>query len=496
MNSIGKPPAARTPSLARLASRSSGRLHGVTSFQDEATPTWGLAKSSSVMPTARSIARAGARSIPSVTSELRGFGCAWCRLAHDAGGYPRQFSARVREDVTRGYGAVRTGAVREDEHRERRRAARLRRRRPRLGPGAAPPGPAALRPVRRAWCSAPVDSGRHDAWHRDARAPPPGEPGMTEGQARAAAPYPADQPVRGLRAARSAWCRWRRVALAGRALAAAGGRVVHVVRTGLDADPAGLTTHTMLRTRRLSWDDIRGLRIHRSRMGPCCGTADDPAAGAAAPAPLAAARGQRRPAARPDRRRTAVLVAVRCSCVSSPSPFARWQSALPLAAPFTQPVHPPGPPGSATPHAASHQGAGEAPPSSPCRQRRTCIGSAVGRRGRGERGHDCAVTFQQSHSADWLAYYVAAGFPRVRPLASWVEGAVYELGDGTVAKVWARRRPAELRLRQAFYADLAAAELPFATPEIMEVQEAPCRRDRRAAAERHRRGAGSARMSA
>ena len=43
--------------------------------------------------------------------------------------------------------------------------------------------------------------------------------------------------------------------------------LVHVVRSGLDADPAGLTTHTMLRTRRLSWDDIRGLRIHRSRIG-------------------------------------------------------------------------------------------------------------------------------------------------------------------------------------------------------------------------------------
>ena len=61
-NSIGKPPAARTPSLARLASRSSGMLHGVTSFHDDATPTCGLPQSSSVMPTARSIARAGARS--------------------------------------------------------------------------------------------------------------------------------------------------------------------------------------------------------------------------------------------------------------------------------------------------------------------------------------------------------------------------------------------------------------------------------------------------
>src|SRR5215471_6608738 len=72
-NSIGKPPASRTPSLARLASRSSGRLHGVTSFQLDATPTCALSQSASVIPIARSMARAGARSIPSVTSKLRGF---------------------------------------------------------------------------------------------------------------------------------------------------------------------------------------------------------------------------------------------------------------------------------------------------------------------------------------------------------------------------------------------------------------------------------------
>ena len=48
-------------------------LQGVTSFQDDATPTCGLSQSSSVMPMARSMARAGARSKPSVTSRLRGF---------------------------------------------------------------------------------------------------------------------------------------------------------------------------------------------------------------------------------------------------------------------------------------------------------------------------------------------------------------------------------------------------------------------------------------
>lgn len=41
---------------------------------------------------------------------------------------------------------------------------------------------------------------------------------------------------------------------------------VHVLRSGVDADPSGLTVHTLLRTRRLTWDDIAGLRIRRSRL--------------------------------------------------------------------------------------------------------------------------------------------------------------------------------------------------------------------------------------
>ncbi len=68
VNSRGNPPALRTPSLHFFASASSGKLHGVTSFQDEATPICAFEKSSSPMPTARNIARAGALLAPSVTS--------------------------------------------------------------------------------------------------------------------------------------------------------------------------------------------------------------------------------------------------------------------------------------------------------------------------------------------------------------------------------------------------------------------------------------------
>jgi hypothetical protein len=43
--------------------------------------------------------------------------------------------------------------------------------------------------------------------------------------------------------------------------------LVHVLRTGVDADTGGLTTHSLLGSRRLAWDDIAGLRIRRGRIG-------------------------------------------------------------------------------------------------------------------------------------------------------------------------------------------------------------------------------------
>jgi hypothetical protein len=42
--------------------------------------------------------------------------------------------------------------------------------------------------------------------------------------------------------------------------------LAHVLRTGVDADAGSLTAHTLLRSRRLSWDDIAGLRIRRGRI--------------------------------------------------------------------------------------------------------------------------------------------------------------------------------------------------------------------------------------
>ena len=70
LNSIGVPPAARIPSFTCFASTRWLKLHGIVSIQVVATPTSGFARSSSVKPTAFSIARAGARSTPSVSAAL------------------------------------------------------------------------------------------------------------------------------------------------------------------------------------------------------------------------------------------------------------------------------------------------------------------------------------------------------------------------------------------------------------------------------------------
>ncbi|GGU15904.1 aminoglycoside phosphotransferase family protein [Streptomyces coeruleorubidus] len=74
------------------------------------------------------------------------------------------------------------------------------------------------------------------------------------------------------------------------------------------------------------------------------------------------------------------------------------------------------------------------------------------------------------HVADpWPGYFVGRGHPEARRIGAGVEGVVYGLGAGRVAKVWTGRPPTELTRR--VYADIAAHRLPFATPEILDVQE-------------------------
>lgn len=78
--------------------------------------------------------------------------------------------------------------------------------------------------------------------------------------------------------------------------------------------------------------------------------------------------------------------------------------------------------------------------------------------------------FVLPHTRRWLEHFRSEGHDP-QPLAAGVEGAIYDLGRGLVAKVWRERGAAELAPMQAFYADVAAAGLPFETPEILAVKQ-------------------------
>lgn len=81
------------------------------------------------------------------------------------------------------------------------------------------------------------------------------------------------------------------------------------------------------------------------------------------------------------------------------------------------------------------------------------------------------VEYRQQHSEAWLQHFARRGHPDARPLASGVEGAVYRLGDGTVAKVWTGRPPADFDLTRQVYADIASGRPPFATPEVLDAEQ-------------------------
>ncbi|MEV0949488.1 aminoglycoside phosphotransferase family protein [Promicromonospora sp. NPDC050249] len=71
----------------------------------------------------------------------------------------------------------------------------------------------------------------------------------------------------------------------------------------------------------------------------------------------------------------------------------------------------------------------------------------------------------------WPAYFAGRGHPGVRRIGAGVEGVVYGLSEGLVAKVWSGRPPTGLDLTRQVYADIARHSLPFATPEILEVED-------------------------
>ena len=78
---------------------------------------------------------------------------------------------------------------------------------------------------------------------------------------------------------------------------------------------------------------------------------------------------------------------------------------------------------------------------------------------------------ETSRSDPWLAYFAERGNTGVRRIGAGVEGVVYRLGEGRVAKVWSGRPPADFELTRQVYADIARHPLPFSTPEILDVED-------------------------
>jgi aminoglycoside phosphotransferase (APT) family kinase protein len=68
----------------------------------------------------------------------------------------------------------------------------------------------------------------------------------------------------------------------------------------------------------------------------------------------------------------------------------------------------------------------------------------------------------------WGAELTDRGYSPVR-LGAGVEGAVFKLGNGTVAKVWNSRTAVEIDRLASFYSAVARADLPFLTPEVHQV---------------------------
>lgn len=80
------------------------------------------------------------------------------------------------------------------------------------------------------------------------------------------------------------------------------------------------------------------------------------------------------------------------------------------------------------------------------------------------------VEYRQLHTDEWLTHFAHRGHKTPRALGAGVEGAVYRLDQGLVAKVWTGRPPADLDLTRQVYADIARHPLPFATPEILDTE--------------------------
>ncbi|MGH3489337.1 MAG: phosphotransferase family protein [Actinopolymorphaceae bacterium] len=76
----------------------------------------------------------------------------------------------------------------------------------------------------------------------------------------------------------------------------------------------------------------------------------------------------------------------------------------------------------------------------------------------------------QGAPGDWPDELGKVGLTVTGPLGAGMDGVVYALDDGTVAKVWIRQDATSLTRLANFYAQLDATGLPFATPLMHEIR--------------------------
>jgi Phosphotransferase enzyme family len=76
----------------------------------------------------------------------------------------------------------------------------------------------------------------------------------------------------------------------------------------------------------------------------------------------------------------------------------------------------------------------------------------------------------QAPEVSWIEQFRSEGYPDAAPLGGGMEGAVYRLEDGLVAKVWVNKQGVDLETLKVFYEELGEHSLPFATPRIHRVE--------------------------
>lgn len=80
-----------------------------------------------------------------------------------------------------------------------------------------------------------------------------------------------------------------------------------------------------------------------------------------------------------------------------------------------------------------------------------------------------SADFRHAYDPKDPALFERLGYPEIAPLARGMEAAAYALPGDLVGKVWGKRTAGDVRRLQCFYDDVADRDLPFASPQLLQV---------------------------